>query len=74
MHVYDSEGTQCDPGHSGEFPSYQLHNIINLMIAQVKIVLREGGEEEEGRRGGEEEGRREGEEEKKKWEERNIHF
>ena len=67
MHVYNSEGAQCDPGHSGEFSSYQLHNIINLMIAQVKIVLREGGEEEEGRRGGEEE-------EKKKWEERNIHF
>lgn len=46
VHIYDSESTQCDPGHPGEFPSHQLHNVINLMVAQIKIFLWEGGEEE----------------------------
>ena len=37
--VNHNERPQGDAGHGGQLPSHQSHNLVNLAVAQFKVVL-----------------------------------
>lgn len=43
MDIYDSQSTEGHPRASWQLPAHQLHNVTNLIITLLHIVLGWGG-------------------------------
>lgn len=43
MDIYDSQSTEGHPRASWQLPTHQLHNVSNLIITLLHIVLGWGG-------------------------------